>query len=131
MKITPTKETAHQITAEAIAAKEAAAKTPSNQDAPLPIERDPVTGERMIFPDLSKFPKVTPHFSVLDDMYVVLKDRDYEADDLTPVYQWLQQISNKISKAQSGQGPMRDRYLEIAEIALAAILSIDRATERG
>jgi hypothetical protein len=56
-----------------------------------------------------------------------VSDDDFQADDLTPVYQWAQQINSQVSKAQGGQGPYRLRYLKIAELALRAILAIDRS----
>lgn len=62
-------------------------------------------------------------FSELEELIELHAQRE---DDRTPVYQWQQQISSIISKAQSGKGPMRDRYIEIAELAIAAVLSLDR-----
>jgi hypothetical protein len=67
--------------------------------------------------------------ALFDELRELLDQHDRRDDDDIPVYQWLQQISNQISKAQSGKGPMRDRYITIAEMALAAMLSISRNKE--
>lgn len=48
-------------------------------------------------------------------------------DSETPVYQWAQRINSVVSKAQGGQGPFRDRYLDIAVLAIRAIRAIDGA----
>jgi hypothetical protein len=116
-------------------------KITPNKDAPLPVEYDAEHGgERKIFPDLRKphgRVEITAarHEAALTSLFSELRERLDEnnprEDDRTPVYQWFQQISNQISKAQSGKGPMRDRYLAVAELALAAILSIQRNEERS
>ncbi len=66
------------------------------------------------------------HQPIFDELEIRLLERTQEDDDNTPTYQWAQLISSQISKAQSGHGPFRKRYLRIAELAIAAIASIDR-----
>lgn len=68
---------------------------------------------------------------LFEDVYDYIRSevcdtRDDEQDLATPIYQWLQMISGQVSRAQGGQGPMRDRYIKIAALAIRAIYSIDR-----
>lgn len=66
----------------------------------------------------------------LDLIFTQLRDRidsrDPEHDDDTPPYTLMQRISSQINRAQSGEGPFKARFMDIAEIAIAAILSIRR-----
>jgi uncharacterized lipoprotein YddW (UPF0748 family) len=52
---------------------------------------------------------------------------DVGEDAAVPVYQWAQQINSQITKAQGGSGPFRKRYMIVAELALRAVLVIDRS----
>lgn len=52
---------------------------------------------------------------------------DIGEDASVPVYQWAQQINSQITKAQGGSGPFRKRYMIAAELALRAVLVIDRS----
>ena len=72
-------------------------------------------------------PADNPLDQVLSEVVSKLSSRDQEDDDFTPPYHMMQQISGQISRAQGGQGPFRARFLDIATLAIAAILSIDRS----
>lgn len=88
---------------------------PFNADEKLPLEAT----------------ELSPVFLLFDALHDLIEEHDHEEDDATAIYAWAQQITNQISKAQGGKGPLRDRYLDIAELAIAAVLSIDRNAARG
>jgi len=48
------------------------------------------------------------------------------ADELDPLWDVFNLISSQINKAQSGQGPLRERFLQIAAISFAALKKLDR-----
>jgi hypothetical protein len=60
------------------------------------------------------------------EVFSRVDERDREEDDITASYVFFSEISSCISAAQSGRGPLRDRFFEIAVIAIAAIEKTDR-----
>lgn len=78
-------------------------------------------------PDSSQEPlKSSPLDRVFTELENRIDSRDPEYDDDTPPYVLMQRINSQINRAQSGEGPFHARFMSIAEIAIAAILSINR-----